>query len=256
MRDWDAEQYLRFTNERTQPAVDLVGRVAGLGLQPGRILDVGCGPGNSTRVLARQFPGAQLLGVDNSPEMVRTAKEQNPDLSFRLLDAGGDLAPLGSDFDLVFSNACLQWIPDHPALLPRLLGLLGAGGVLAVQLPTNERMQRLLADVAARDRWRARMPQSRTFYTLSPAEYYDLLSATVGEVALWQTTYYHRMPSHGEIVAWYRSTGLRPYLEQLPDNEKSLFEEDVCREVERAYPPQKDSEVLFPFPRLFFVAVR
>ena len=135
MADWSAEQYLKFEKERTQPVVDLLHRMDG---EPSSILDVGCGPGNSTHQLAQRFPCAEIVGVDSSEDMLRRAREQYPDLRFerRLVPDGLDA---DKHWDVIFSNACLHWIPHHETLLPRLMERLHPQGVLAVQMPLVQR---------------------------------------------------------------------------------------------------------------------
>jgi len=131
---WDSAAYLRFKAERTQPSIDLVKRIDLE--QPRKLLDVGCGPGNSTQVLADAFPNAlRIIGIDSSPEMIEAAKDDHPDMEFRICDAL-NLPSLGEAwFDVVFSNACIQWVPDHPRLIRDMLALLRPGGMLAVQFP-------------------------------------------------------------------------------------------------------------------------
>lgn len=256
MADWNAAQYLKFQAERTQPAIDLANRVA---LEnPADILDIGCGPGNSTRVLQRRFPRARILGIDSSPAMVEAAQAACPDLSFRLCDAGRELGRLGQKFDLVFSNACLQWVPDHAALLPSMMALLKENGVLAVQIPMNyeEPIHRIIGALAASARWKGKLQHPRVFYTLSQEQYFDLLAGLSREFTLWQTTYFHRMKSHADIIEWYRGTGLRPYLEALDGAGRMEFEREVYTEVSRAYPQQANGEIIFRFPRFFFTAVK
>ncbi|MGD9559234.1 MAG: methyltransferase domain-containing protein [Oscillospiraceae bacterium] len=254
MPSWDAAQYLKFEQERTQPAEDLAARVA---LQnPKKVLDVGCGPGNSTAVLARRFPTADILGIDSSADMVAAARTAHPALRFVQADAAGDLSALGAGFDLVFSNACIQWVPNHRALLPRLLGLLRSGGALAVQTPFNQRqpIHRILSSLAKSPRWRPFFPQPRLFYNLSAGGYFDLLHQHAAAFSLWQTTYFHALPGHEAILEWYRGTGLRPYLEALPTEEdRAAFEQAVFAAVQAAY-PQRSGGVIFRFPRLFFTA--
>ena len=145
---WDNGQYLKFKAQRTRPATDLAARIPIE--NPTDIIDVGCGPGNSSRVLKDRYPNAHVLGADSSGNMLDRAREDNPDMEFVLLDAGGDISGYNSRFDVVFSNACLQWIPDHKKLLARLFALLKPGGTLAVQIPMNfdaSPMMRLSASV-------------------------------------------------------------------------------------------------------------
>lgn len=256
MSDWNAAQYLAFQTERTQPALDLASRVRHLPVK--KALDVGCGPGNSTQVLFEHFPTAEIIGIDNSPNMIQSAKEAHPYLNFSICDASQNLATLGGGFDLVFSNACIQWVPNHSKLLKELMGLLNQGGVLAVQTPMNyeEPIHKIILDVAARPEWVKKIPAQRIFYNLTPEEYYDLFSAISSDFSIWQTTYFHKMRSHEDIIAWYRSTGLRPYLNSLHKSEKTVFEHDILKELYRAYPVQANNEIIFRFPRLFFTLVR
>jgi len=163
---------------------------------------------------------------------------------------------LGGDWDVIFSNACLQWVPDHGRILGELMSMLREGGELAVQMPVNhnEPIERVIAQTAESDRWRAHFSSDGVYHTLTAGEYYDILSAAASCVDIWQTTYYHVMPSHDAIMDWYRSTGLRPYLNVLSDEDKVQFEADVLAGLRREYPLQADGCVLFPFPRLFFIA--
>ncbi|QQO08795.1 methyltransferase domain-containing protein [Breznakiella homolactica] len=254
MPAWDPSQYLKFQRERTQPAIDLAARIS-LG-SPKKVLDVGCGPGNSTAVLAERFPGAEIIGIDNSPDMIQSARKKMPAVRFECVDAAGNLASLGGGFDVVFSNACIQWIPDHRGLLPRLMGLLAPGGVLAVQTPMNykEPIHIIIEEMIGSKKWKTHITNPRVFYNLLPGDYYDLLSGISGNVSLWETTYYHILQSHEDIMEWYRGTGLRPYLEALPEDLRPGFESDVFRRVAEAYPVQENGSVIFRFPRFFFTA--
>ena len=254
MAEWDSEQYLKFEAERTQPAVDLANRIELTA--PERILDLGCGPGNSTGVLARRFPGAHILGVDNSENMIATAQRDYPELEFRLFDATGPLSELGGSFDVVYSNACIQWVPDHPRLIRDMLALLRPGGMLAVQVPMNyqEPIHRIIGELAASDEWRAELASARIFHTLSQEAYFDILAAEAGQFQMWQITYLHRMPSHEAIMDWYKGTGLRPYLSLLSGERAAAFEQAVREEVATRYPKQGNGEIIFRFPRFFFTA--
>jgi len=255
MAIWDSAQYLKFEQERTQPAIDLAARAACDA--PANVLDLGCGPGNSSRVLAERFPGARILGIDSSPEMIAAARANHPDLKFALCDAARDLPSFGHGvFDVVFSNACIQWIPNHPDLLRDMLSLLRPGGVLAVQTPMNyeEPIHRIIAELVDGEKWAGAFANPRIFHNLLPGQYFDLLSELAAAFALWQTTYYHVLGSHADIMEWYRGTGLRPYLSALPKEERAAFEADVRDRVVQAYPKQKDGRIIFRFPRFFFTA--
>ncbi len=252
MADWNPSQYLKFKEQRTQPARDLAARV--LAYHPQKIADIGCGPGNSTAVLRQFFPEAHLTGVDNSPAMVEKAAASYPAISFRLCDA----LSLESGWDMLFSNACLQWIPDHPTLLPALMDKLNPGGVLAVQVPMNgeEPFFRLIREVAAEARWGLRDVKLQPNETLPPAEYFDILSGCASSFDMWEVKYYHAMPDHGALVDWVRSTRLRPYLDALGDVRGAEFESVLTKRARELYPVTASGEVVLGFRRFFFTAVK
>lgn len=254
MADWNSEQYLKFGNERTQPAVDLANRI--MADSPRKIVDIGCGPGNSTAVLANKFKGAYILGIDNSPGMLESARKAYPELDFKLCDASTDLPGLGSGFDIVFSNACIQWVPDHHRLLRDMMSLLGPEGVLAVQVPLQYDLlvHKIICETALEETWRSKLAGTRAFYNLKQSEYFDVLSEISSDFSMWETTYYHRLKSHSDIIEWYRGTGLRPYLNLLDEEKQREFERDILAKVSQRYPIQKNGEVIFRFPRLFFIA--
>lgn len=251
---WNSELYLRFESERTRPSVDLVNA---LGVDsPKNIIDIGCGPGNSTAVLAERFPDADIIGVDNSIEMIEKARSLYPEISFSMLDASGDLSAYTGTFDVVFSNSCIQWLPNHSRLLPRLMSLLSPGGVLAVQIPVNydEPIHRIIRTIASSPEWSGKFESHRSINVLAYAEYYNILSTISSDFNLWQTTYYHRMPSHEAILDWYRATGLRPYCSQLEPAEICEFENEVLVSISHEYKIEPCGEIIMPFPRLFFTA--
>ncbi len=256
MSDWDSRQYLRFEKERTQPARDLAARLTVR--NPKKIVDIGCGPGNSTQVLAEKYPDARVIGADSSLAMIETARKDHPELEFTLCDANRDLSSLGEDFDIVFSNACIQWIPDHEKLIPNMLALLKKGGELAVQTPYNftEPVHIITDQIAASNKWKECICFGREFYNLTPGGYFDLLLGIATEFDIWEVAYYHRMRTHRDILDWYRSTGLRPYLNVLPEDKKEAFERDFLAEIKKEYTVQRSDDILFKFPRLFFMAVK
>lgn len=256
MANWDAELYLRFGRERTQAAIDLAARVEAAA--PARVADLGCGPGNSTAVLRARWPAAEVVGVDSSPEMIAAARASDPAGRWEL----GDLATWadGRPFDVVYSNAALQWVPDHAAVAPRLFGLVAPGGALAVQVPAHfeSPLHRLIEAIADRPGWRGTPASAKTALTVErPGFYYDVLSPLAARLDLWVTEYWHRMDGPSAVVAWIRGTGLRPFLAACADDaERAEFERQLLLGVERAYPHQADGKVLFPFRRLFVVAYR
>ena len=255
MLDWNPEQYEKFIKDRTQPAIDLANK---LEVKEAKcILDLGCGTGNSTRILKDRFPDAMVIGADNSGEMLAKAKITHPDIEFMSLDAGGDLSEVRGNFDIVFSNACIQWIPNHKILLPKLMLLLRRGGVLAVQIPIQSEhpVHIIMNELVTTAKWKDKLSQ-RNYNNLSTSEYYDVLSGISDDFEMWETIYCHRMPNYESIIEWYKGTGLRPYLEQLSETDVEDFVSDVYRELKNRYKIQRNGEIMFRFPRLFFIAKR
>ncbi|WP_181708051.1 trans-aconitate 2-methyltransferase [Chthonobacter rhizosphaerae] len=254
MSDWSPATYLRFADERTRPARDLLAAVP---LATARhILDVGCGPGNSTELLLARFPDAEVVGVDTSPAMIEAARARVPGARFQVADAA-TVAP-DRPPDLVFANAVMQWVPDHPSVLVRLLGLLAPGGCLAVQMPDTlgEPSHRLMDETAAAMPFASKMAGAGRPPLLTLDGYYDRLSPAAGRVDLWRTTYVHPLDGPDAVVEWVSSTGLKPYLDPLDPGERSAFLADYLARIRRAYPPAADGRVLLRYPRLFIVAER
>lgn len=255
MADWNSELYLKFKKQRTQPAIDLARRVGDYIDAPSEIIDLGCGPGNSTRVLKDRFPNSHITGADNSANMIEKAKADNPDLDFITLDISGDLSAYAGKYDVVFSNACLQWVHGHETLFPRIFEMVKPGGVFAAQIPMNydEPIHQIIGRISESERWSEKFPEKRIFGTLTIPEYHDILSSSANDLELWKTIYCHRMPSIESIIEWYRSTGLRTYLAALSEEDGAEFIADISRELEKEYPKQKNGEIIFRFPRFFFI---
>ncbi|MET0793154.1 MAG: trans-aconitate 2-methyltransferase [Polyangiaceae bacterium] len=254
--DWNPALYTRFEDERTRPARDLL---AGVPLtEAARVVDLGCGPGNSTELLLERFPNARVVGTDTSDAMLESARQRLPHCRFEQSDVASwqpEVPP-----HLIFANAVLQWLPNHEQLLPRLLSTLAPGGVLAVQMPDNlnEATHRLMREVASEgpwasaigDAWRLRAP------VLSSNGYYDLLARSGARVEIWRTVYNHPLESAAAIVDWVRATGLRPFLDPLSDELRAGFLLEYEARIALAYPAQVDGRSLLAFPRLFIVAQR
>jgi trans-aconitate 2-methyltransferase len=253
MATWDQAQYLKFADERTRPAHELLARVPLT--TPERVVDLGCGPGNSTALLRARWPGAQLLGVDNSPNMLQRARQDYPDIEWLEADVAG-FAPR-APVDVLFANAVLHWLPDHAALFAKLFAMLRPGGVLAVQMPHNfsEPSHRLMRELPGP--WAPRTANVRALTPVdSAAFYYDVLAATAATVDIWHTRYEHVMADAAAIVEWVKGTGLRPYLEALLEQERAAYLEAYTAGIAAAYPQRSDGRRLFSFPRLFIVAQR
>ena len=256
MSQWNPDQYLQFRNERTRPSRDLVSRIE---LEnPRSILDIGCGPGNSTEILGRRWPAAAVTGLDSSPEMIRKARQDYPEATWEV----GDLTSIAPErrWDLVCSSATLQWVPDHQIVIPRLFGLVNPAGALAIQVPANNEspLHRAFQEVAARPRWRERTFQASRLLNYKPAPYYyDLLAPLASNLDLWETTYNHVIGSHAALIDWYRSTAMRPCLSQLSsDAERGEFEQEVLEACRAGFEMRPDGRVLYPFKRLFFIAYK
>lgn len=254
MSDWQPELYLKFERQRTQPAVDLAARIQIV--SPKRIIDIGCGPGNSTAVLRRRWTKADITGVDSSPAMISQAEKSDSGINWVCADASDGIGGLG-EFDIVFSNAALQWMPRHEMLLPQLFSMMASGGVLAAQIPhtTHMPIHMELQSLAHGQRWGSKLGSVATHSTFDAPYYYDILSKLTMDVELWETHYYHVMENHHALVQWYSSTGLKPYLDALTSEEdKARFLAEFKTMISGTYPAKQDGCVLFPFVRLFFVA--
>lgn len=252
MAGWNATQYLRFEDERTRPAADLLARVFATG--PRRVADLGCGPGNSTELLVRRFPASRVVGVDNAPEMLAVARARLPEVTFLQADVAGWVPD--EPCDVLFANAVLQWLPGHARLFPRLMDLLAPGGWLAVQMPDNldEPTHALMREAGRRGRWAARLAGVERERLLSPDQYFDVLRAKSRRIDIWRTTYVHVLPDSEAVVEWVMGTGLRPFIAALDGAERDEYIAEYRALIAEAYPTQSSGEVLLRFPRLFAVA--
>lgn len=252
---WSARTYSVFEQERTRPVRDLVATLPARDVQIA--IDLGCGPGNSTEVLADRFPQARVSGLDNSDDMLAAARERLPSIRFELADIAA-WNPVES-FDVILANASLQWLPDHATLYPRLVSRLAPGGSLAVQTPDNleEPAHRLAREVAADGPWAAKIGDVKHPARHGAAFYYALLTPHCALVDVWRTTYFHPLAGGPEaVVEWFKGSALRPYLAPLDGGEKAAFLAQYLAAITQAYPALADGTVLLPFPRLFIVASR
>lgn len=256
MADWNPALYRRFESERTRPAIELLARVP---LAEARIaVDLGCGPGNSTELLAARYPQAEIVGIDSSEAMLASARERLPRLRFERADVA-DWQPERAP-DLIFANAVLQWVPGHERLIPRLFSLLAPGGVLAVQMPDNlhEPSHRAMRELAALPSWSPWLADAAKLREkpLAATAYYDLLAPQAAAVDVWHTVYRHPMTSPEAIVDWLRSTGLRVFVDPLPEDLRAGYLGAYRERIDAAYPARTDGRRLLDFPRLFIVARR
>lgn len=254
--DWNPELYLKFDKERTQPSIDLVSKIHIE--NPRKIIDIGCGPGNSTQILKARWPESSILGIDNSESMISRAKSDFPDQKWQLFDAGTDT--FQDTYDIVYSNATIQWIHNHDLLLQKLSDIVNHGGVLAIQIPLffNMPLGKSISRIAQNSRWVNKTKDVDALFTiLNYFEYYDILSVLFKKIELWETQYIHIMDSHSSILEMIRGSGLRPYLDRIDNKEENMqFEQMVLESIKSDYRVQKDGKVLFPFDRLFFIGYK
>jgi trans-aconitate 2-methyltransferase len=253
---WSAAQYLKFEDERTRPARELLARVP---LDAARlVVDLGCGPATSTALLAERFPQARIVGVDSDADMLANARKRLPRATYVEADIVDWTPERGTD--LVYSNATFQWVPDHLGQLARLLGRLAPGGVLAAQMPDNmaEPAQTLMREAAHAGAWIAKLGAAMGSRDAlhGVGEYYDRLVGLSARLDIWHTHYQHRMDSAAAIVEWFKGSSLRPFLDPLNETERRGFIAAYESRLAEAYPERADGARLLRFPRLFLVAVR
>ena len=250
---WDPKTYLAFEAERTRPARELLARIAAM--RPLRVADLGCGPGNSTALLAARWPDAELWGIDSSSEMLSAARASG--VPARWLQADFTQWSAQIRYDVLFSNATLQWIGDHEQLLPRLMQGLAEGGSLAVQMPRNfdEPSHTLIQSVARGKSWARCFEGVGAATPLgSPEKYFAILEPYAAAIDLWETTYVQMLEGEDAVYRWMSGTSLRPFVQALREPERTEFLNDYRAALARSYPCRASGVTLFPFRRLFMVA--
>lgn len=256
MKEWDPVLYRKFEAERTRPARELLARISVEEVE--QVTDLGCGPGNSTELLAEAWPLATVCGLDSSAAMLTQARQRLPHCRFVQADIRSWQA--ATPQQVIYANASLQWLDNHATLFPHLVDQLAPGGVLAVQMPDNlnEPSHRLMREVAASEPWHSRIDAKTADrkQLLPTGDYYDLLTSAGCEVDIWRTTYYHVMADAQAIISWLQATGLRPFLASLDEAGQADFLAAYHQRLLSAYPAQRDDQVLLAFPRLFIVAVK
>lgn len=251
---WDPKTYLDFEDERTRPAVELLSRIGHKA--PAHVIDLGCGPGNSTALLARRWPKARLEGLDSSESMLDQARRSG----IRATWHSGDIPSWSPTrkYDVIFANAALHWLEDQDALLARLMSHLAPEGVLAFQVPVNfnEPSHRLMRDVAAEGPWAGKLANVRNIVLGSDRGYYELLEPLSSGLDIWQTSYLQVLAGEDAVYRWVSGTGLRPFVSALEGAERDAYIAEYKRRLNQAYPMRQSGKVLFPFQRLFVVARR
>jgi trans-aconitate 2-methyltransferase len=251
---WDPQQYLRFAGQRLRPALDLIAHIPIE--HPQTVADLGCGTGNVTRILRGRWPQAHITGVDGSPQMLAEARKANADIAWEQSQL--DVWNPPEKYDLIFSNAALHWLDDHPALFAQLAGNIAGGGVLAVQMPRNfaAPSHTLMHELALSPPWHDVLARLlRPMPVLEPTAYYNLLASRAHSVDIWETEYLQVLEGENPVAEWTKGTWLAPLLAALAPGARAAFEFEYRRRVAQAYPRRPDGKTLFPFRRLFIVAV-
>lgn len=252
---WNPDQYLKFSDHRLRPALDLLTRIPAE--SPETVIDLGCGPGNITEWLMRRWPDARITGVDSSLEMLERARKTHPDIAWEQADIEHWLPKVRAD--VIYSNAALQWLDNHRPLFAKLYAALAPGGVLAVQMPQSfDQPSHVLMRQAAQDGpWRDVLaPHLRHSPVSSPVEYWRMLQPLGAGIDIWECDYLQILSGDDPVLQWMLGTTLRPLLAVLSETERDAYLE-VYRELLReAYPREADGATLFPFRRLFILATK
>ncbi|GGK59228.1 methyltransferase domain-containing protein [Ornithinimicrobium pekingense] len=264
MHTWDPDRYLTFADERGRPFVELVARI-GAG-EPRTVVDLGCGAGNLTRLLVDRWPGARVVGVDSSAEMVE-----------RAAGVGGVTAELGDirewarrgraeggqgrpdeEADVLVTNAALQWVPGHLDLLPSLVGRVADGGWFAMQVPGNfeEPSHTIRRDLAAEPDYAEHTAGVAAPDAHDAATYLTVLQDLGWQVDAWETTYLHVLEGQDPVFTWVSGTGARPTMQALPPELRPRFEAEFRARLREAYRADAQGRVVLPFRRVFVVAHR
>jgi len=249
---WDPKIYLAFGEERTRPARELLARI---GVEnPKRVVDLGCGPGNSTALLAARWPQAELEGIDNSEEMLNDARKSQVPTRWTLADVAAWNPP--ETYDVIFSNATLQWVAGHARLLPEIVKHLAKGGVFAFQIPRNfaEPCHTLIHDIAEHGPWREKLAGIRDrAHAEEPETYFEILEPFARVLDIWETRYVQVLDGEDAVYRWMSGTGLRPFATALEGAEREAFLAEYRSRVADAYPRRASGITLYPFQRLFCV---
>jgi trans-aconitate 2-methyltransferase len=252
---WDPKTYLSFESERTRPAAELLARIP---LDtPNRVIDLGCGPGNSTALLASRWPNANLEGLDNSAEMLEQAKASGVRASWIQSDIAS-WSPAHA-CDVIYANAAFQWVGHHATLLPKLMSHVAPRGAFAFQVPRNfdEPSHTILRALSDEPRWRDQLKSARDWHTVhSPSEYYAMLEPHATRLDIWETEYLQILEGEDAVYRWTSGTGARPFINALSGKDREDFISEYKNRLNKAYPQRPTGRTLFPFQRLFCVAMK
>lgn len=261
MDAWNAKTYAQFLDLRTQPARDLLSAILP-SFHPKTIYDLGCGPGNSTVLLKERWPHAIIIGLDNSPDMLKEARASYPDITFMQGDIA-QFAPM-QKIDCLFANASLQWLDYHDSLIPRLLQAVSAGGAFAIQMPNNFHSpshQTTIHLLENHPTWQPFLKRLRYGILTEPLYkltwYYDLLTkAGAHSLRLWETEYFQEMSDYQGIFDWVKGTGLRPILMTMDQATQIEFAKAYVKAIKNKYPLQANNKILLPFKRIFMLGYK
>lgn len=253
---WSPEQYLRFDGHRLRPVIDLIARIDHPG--PSRVIDLGCGPGNATMLLRERWPDCALTGLDNDPEMLTRARRDYPAETWIEGDiAAWAAADEGERWEIVFTNAALQWLGGHETLFPNAMGRVAPDGVFACQMPHNFSAPShvLLRETMHEPQWADRLAAyARWEPVADPDVYYDLLRPRAAALDIWEIEYLQVLEGENAVLEWVKGTALTPVREALPAVEYAEFTARYGAKLREAYPRRADGTTLLPFRRLFIVA--
>ncbi|MDH3302240.1 MAG: methyltransferase domain-containing protein [Acidimicrobiia bacterium] len=249
---WEPDHYLRFADHRARPGVELMARIRHD--DPGLVVDLGCGPGNLTALLAERWPRARVVGIDSSAEMIEAARSNHPGVEWIAADI--EKWEPERPVDVLYSNATLHWLDDHATMFPRLRSwLTPSSGVVAIQMPDNWKAptHRIPAEILDDGTWPAGAAAALMRDRLSaPEDYRRWLQPAV--VDQWRTTYYQELTGPDAVWGWLTGSVLRPVLAALDADDGNRFAVQCKQRYAVAYPHDADGNVLLPFSRLFMVA--
>lgn len=251
-KDWNPELYLRFKAARFAPVADLLNLT-----QPktrGEVIDLGCGTGDATALLAERMKDCSVLGIDSSRAMLERARaHKGTNLRFE----HSDIAEVGGQWDTIFSNAAIQWLPDHPALLQGLWTRLRPGGRMAIQVPANHAYfaNHLREVVAALEPFREALRGFELQTSVRPLHEYAqiLYRLKAHDTIAFEKIYPAILPSSDAVFEWLTSTTLRPYWQHLPDALHKPFADEIRARLRAHY---GQGEVFFPYRRILFAGTK